>query len=236
MIGIIGAMEKEVNLLCESLENPSLGKFGIFEFYSGRLEGKDVVVLKCGIGKVNAAIGCAVMMQVYKPGFVINTGSAGGIAGGLNFGDVIVSTGLLYHDVDVTAFGYKPGQLPGHPPVFGIDENLILAAEKALSQLKTEKVLPPDLEYRRGLIASGDAFMHRPESIALVRGLFPDVAAVEMEGAAIAHCCSLFGVPAIVIRALSDIAGTESPVTFDEFLPVAAKHSAEVVRRIVKNS
>jgi adenosylhomocysteine nucleosidase len=78
--------------------------------------------------------------------------------------------------------------------------------------------------------------MHQPESIALLRQRFPDVAAVEMEGAAIAHCCRLFSVPVLVIRALSDIAGVESPIKFDEFLPIASKHSSEMVRRIIKES
>ena len=234
MTGVIGAMKQEVDLLRASLENPTVSKFGAFEFFSGRLEGKDVVLLQCGIGKVNAAVGCTLLIHVFKPDFVMNTGSAGGIASGLSFGDVVISTGLLSHDVDVTAFGYAPGQLPGHPPVFLVSEDLVAGAEKALCELKAEGALPAALNYRCGLIASADAFMHRPEDIANLRSLFPDVAAVEMESAAIVHCCSLFSVPAIVIRAISDIAGAESPVTFDEFLPIASKHSAEIVRRIIK--
>jgi len=236
MIGIIGAMEKEVNLLRDSLEESSAVKFGAFEFHLGKFGGKEVALLQCGIGKVNAAVGCSILIHVFKPDFVINTGSAGGIASGLRFGDVIISTGLLYHDVDVTAFGYAPGQLPGQPQIFPVNDDLIAKAENALGELRAESVLPADLNHCRGLIGSGDTFMHRPEVIAELRTLFPDVAAVEMEGAAIAHCCSLFSVPALVIRALSDIAGTESPVTFDEFLPIASKHSAEIVRRIVRNS
>ena len=235
MTGIIGAMEKEVKLLRGYLEDPKQVKFGEFEFYSGKLEGKDVVLLQCGIGKVNAAVGCSVMIHVFKPDFVVNTGSAGGIADGLRFGDVIISTGLLYHDVDVTAFGYAPGQLPGQPQVFPVSDSLVSGAEMALGELKAEGVLPPDIQHCRGLIGSGDAFMHRLESIENLRRLFPDVTAVEMEGAAIAHCCKMFSVPALVIRALSDIAGSESPVTFDEFLPIASKHSAELVRRIIRN-
>jgi len=236
MVGIIGAMEKEVSLLRESLEGLKTVKHGAFEFYAGTIDGKGVALLKCGIGKVNAAVGCSILIQVFKPDFVVNTGSAGGIAAGLSFGDVIISTGLLYHDVDVTAFGYAPGQLPGQPQVFPVSEELVARAEKAVGELKAEKILPSDLNHRRALIGSADTFMHRPEDIARVRGLFPDVAAVEMEGAGIAHCCALFSVPALVIRALSDIAGAESPVTFEEFLPVASKNSAEIVRRIVRSS
>jgi adenosylhomocysteine nucleosidase len=229
-------MEDEVSLLRSAMETPRLTKIGEFEFYEGKLEGKSVVLLRCGIGKVSAAVGCALLIHTFKPDFVVNTGSAGGIDPTLHFSDVIISTGLVYHDVDVTAFNYAPGQLPGQPQIFPADENLIARAEQAMSELKQKNVLPADLNHCRGLIGTGDIFMHQPESIAALRRRFPDIAAVEMEGAAIAHCCRLLSVPVLVIRALSDIAGVESPVKFDEFLPVASKHSAEMVRCIVRKS
>jgi adenosylhomocysteine nucleosidase len=235
MIGIIGAMEDEVALLRGALENAEVKKTGDFEFYSGTLQGKPVVLLRCGIGKVNAAVGCALLINAYQPELVINTGSAGGIDPELKFGDAIISDGLVYHDVDITAFSYAPGQLPGQPQIFPVPEDLIRRAEQAVDELKAENILPGDFTHRRGLIGSGDVFMHDPERIAAVRRVFPRMKAVEMEGAAIAHGCRLFAVPALIIRALSDIAGVESPVAFNEFLPVASKHSAEIVRRIIKN-
>ena len=234
MIGIIGAMEDELKLLRETMGKYVTQKTGIFEFFTGKIEGKDVTILQCGIGKVSAAVGCALLIQHFKPNCVINTGSAGGISPGLKVGDAIISTGLVYHDVDVTAFNYAPGQLPGQPQIFPVDEKLVKLAEDAVDELKRENVLPASFNHRRGIIGSGDVFMHEAERIAAVRRVFPDVAAVEMEGAAIAHCCALFSVPVLVIRALSDIAGAESPVSFDEFLPVASKHSAHIVMRIVK--
>ena len=234
MIGIIGAMEDELKLLCETMGKYVTQKTGIYEFYTGKIEGKDVTILQCGIGKVSAAVGCSLLIQHFKPNCVINTGSAGGISPGLKVGDAIISTGLVYHDVDVTAFNYAPGQLPGQPQIFPVDEKLVKLAEDAVDELKRENVLPASFNHRRGIIGSGDVFMHEAERIAAVRRVFPDVAAVEMEGAAIAHCCALFSVPVLVIRALSDIAGAESPVSFDEFLPVASKHSAHIVMRIVK--
>jgi adenosylhomocysteine nucleosidase len=236
MIGIIGAMEDEVSQLRSLMENCAAQKNGDFEFYTGKLEGKPAVLLRCGIGKVNAAVGCSLLINQFKPEFVVNTGSAGGIAPSLKFGDAIISDGLVYHDVDLTAFNYVPGQLPGQPPVFAADEQLIARAEQAVKELKAERILPPDFNSLRGLIGSADTFMHDPERIAAVRKLFPDILAVEMEGAAIAHCCRLFSVPFLIIRALSDIAGAESPVTFNEFLPIASKHSAEIVLRIIRNS
>ncbi|MDR2019916.1 MAG: 5'-methylthioadenosine/S-adenosylhomocysteine nucleosidase [Treponema sp.] len=235
VIGIIGAMEEEVTLLRSGLEQAKTETAGGMEFYSGLLEKRPVTLLRCGVGKVNAAAGCALLIDRFRPAAVINTGSAGGIDPSLRFGDAVISDSLLYYDVDVTAFNYAPGQLPGMPPVFTVPEDLILRAEQAADELKREKILPEDFNHVRGLIGSGDRFMHEPERIAAVKKLFPRLGAVEMEGAAIAHTCFLFGVPALIIRALSDIAGAESPLTFDQFLPAAARHSGDIVRRIVRN-
>jgi adenosylhomocysteine nucleosidase len=235
MIGIIGAMEEEVTLLRSFMEQPERDSAGNFEFISGKLEGRDVVLLRCGIGKVQAAAGCAILIDRFKPGLVFNTGSAGGIDAALSFGDVIIADGLLYHDVDVTAFKYEPGQIPGQPQIFAASEDLIKRAEKAVDELKSEKILPESMNHVRGLIGSGDAFICDPVRIEMLKKLFPKLKAVEMEGAAIAHTSALFNVPSLIIRALSDIAGVESPITSDQFLPLAAKHSAEIVRRFIRS-
>jgi adenosylhomocysteine nucleosidase len=235
MIGIIGAMEDEVTMVKDWIGRAESRRIGGFEFFRGTLEGKPVVLLRCGIGKVNAAVGCALLIDHYQPGLVINTGSAGGIDRTLRFGDAIISTGLCYHDVDVTGFNYAPGQIPGQSAVFPVEESLVSQAEAAVRALKAEGLLPDSFNHVRGIIASGDIFMHDPEKIDALHRTFPEVRAVEMEGAAIAHTCGLFSVPFLIIRSLSDIAGRESPVTSEQFLPVAAKHSAEIVRRIIKN-
>jgi adenosylhomocysteine nucleosidase len=227
-------MEDEVAMIRDWMGGEAQN-LGPFEFYRGTLEGQPAVLLRCGIGKVNAAVGCALLIDRYKPGLVINTGSAGGVDPALKFGDAIISTGLCYHDVDVTAFRYGPGQIPGQPAVFPVDEALVLRGERAVRELKAQGVLPESFNYTRGIIASGDIFMHDPEKIERVRRAFPQARALEMEGAAIAHACSLFSVPALIIRSLSDIAGRESPMTSEQYLPLASRHSAEIVRRIVKN-
>jgi adenosylhomocysteine nucleosidase len=234
MIGIIGALDGELSLLNESMDKHTSVKIGAFEFHTGKIEGKDVAVLRCDVGKVNAAAGCTLLIQQFKPDYIINTGSAGGIKPELKVGDAVISSGLIYHDVDVTAFGYAPGQVPRQPQIFPVDENLVKTAEDSVDELKKEKLLPETFNHLRGLIGSGDVFMHEPEKIAALRKTFPDIAAVEMEGAAVAHCCHLFSVPVLVIRALSDVAGTESPVSFNEFLSVASKHSARIVIRILR--
>lgn len=235
MIGIIGAMEEEVSLLRSFMEQSRKESIGNFEFIKGKLEGKDVVLLRSGIGKVQAAVGCTLLIDRFAPGLVFNTGSAGGLDTSLSFGDVIIASGLLYHDVDVTAFKYAPGQLPGQPQVFAVSDDLIQMAEKAVDELKGERILPESLNHVRGLIGSGDAFICDPVRIETLKKLFPKLMAVEMEGAAIAHTCALFNIPSLIIRALSDIAGVESPVTSDQFLPLAAKHSAEIIRRIIRS-
>jgi adenosylhomocysteine nucleosidase len=235
MIGIIGAMEEEVTLLRSFMEQTANVSVGKFDFISGKLEGKDAVLLRCGIGKVQAAAGCAILIDRFKPGLVFNTGSAGGIDKALTFGDVIIADGLVYHDVDVTDFKYAPGQIPGQPQIFQIPEEYIREAERAVDELKNEKILPESLNHVRGLIGSGDAFICDPDRIEKLKKTFPALKAVEMESAAIAHTCVLFNIPSLIIRSLSDIAGVESPVTSDQFLPLAAKHSAEIVRRFIRN-
>jgi len=234
MVGIIGAMEPEVIMLKDLLKDVTTQSAGGFEFHRGSLDGKDVVLLRCGIGKVNAGIGCALLIDKYHPELIINSGSAGGVGAGLSFGDAVISQGLIHHDADVTAFNYEPGQLPGMPAVFPVPEELIKLAELAVDQLKAENILPAGFNHVRGIIGSGDVFMSDPRRIAEVSAKFPQMRAVEMESAAVAQACWLFGVPCLVIRALSDIAGAESSVSFAEFLPVASQNSCQIVRRIVK--
>ena len=236
MIGIIGAMDEEVRLLRSSLSNATDVSAGGFVFHRGLLEDEEVVLLRCGVGKVNAAVGCALLIDRFKPTFIVNTGSAGGLRPDLTFGDVVISEGLLHHDADVTAFGYAPGQIPGHPAVYAADPGLVAKAERAVDELKAGGALSPSLNRVRGEIGSGDVFVHDPEHIARIRSRFPGLCAVEMEGAAIAQTCAMFGTPFLVIRALSDVAGKESPMKFDEFLPLASRNSSEIVRAILKRS
>lgn len=225
-IAIIGAMEQEVTALRDKIENLNTYAFAGCEFYSGQLNGHDIVLTRSGIGKVAAAIATSVAIQRYQPKAVINTGSAGGFNPKLKVGDVVISTELAHHDVDVTAFNYEIGQLPANPPRFKADPQLIEAAQRAAQKVSDHQII-------KGLITSGDTFMCQPERIAKARGDFPDMEAVEMEGAAIAQVCHQAEVPFVVIRALSDIAGQESPQSFDEFLETAAKNSGALVEALL---
>lgn len=225
-VAIIGAMEEEVAILREKLENKNDTTVANCEFYTGTLDGVDVVLLKSGIGKVNAAMSTTILLERFQPDVVINTGSAGGFLASLNVGDIVISTEVVHHDVDVTAFGYAYGQVPGLPARYASDEKLIDIAEKSAVHIR-------DVQVAKGLIATGDSFMHDPARVEFVRTQFPELCAVEMEAAAIAQVCHQFGVPFVVIRALSDIAGKESNVSFEQFLHKAALHSSELVQAMV---
>ncbi|MGB0467875.1 MAG: 5'-methylthioadenosine/S-adenosylhomocysteine nucleosidase [Pontibacterium sp.] len=225
-IGIIGAMDEEVELLKTSLDGREDHEIAGYHLFSGKMHGKDVVVLKSGIGKVNAAIGTTLLLREFAPDCIINTGSAGGFDPALNVGDLVISTDVRHHDVDVTIFGYEPGQIPGLPAGFKPDALLADIAERCIARMEGMQTV-------HGQIATGDAFMNDPARVARTRETFPQMKAVEMEAAAIAQACHQFNTPFIVIRALSDIAGKESDLSFEQFLVTAAKHSAEMVMAMV---
>lgn len=225
-VGLIGAMDQEVDLLRQHMTHKQEQQLAGYDFYQGRLQGVEVVLLKSGIGKVNAAISSTLLLQMFSPDCVINTGSAGGFDTALSVGDVVISSAVCHHDVDVTAFGYQHGQVPGLPPAFDPDPLLVSLAQASMARM-------PEVKAVNGLIATGDSFMQDAGRVAATRVLFPAMKAVEMEAAAIAQTCHQFGTPFIVIRALSDIAGKASNVSFEQFLDTAAQHSATMVDEIV---
>ncbi|KAA0563761.1 5'-methylthioadenosine/S-adenosylhomocysteine nucleosidase [Rossellomorea aquimaris] len=227
-IAIIGAMEEEVALLRENISNPTVETIAGCEYTSGKMKDKEVILLRSGIGKVNAAMSTAVLLQHYKPDCIINTGSAGGFDPSLNVGDVVISTEVRHHDVDVTAFGYEYGQVPQLPAAFTADEKLMQTAIDSVKELGNAQVVS-------GLIATGDSFMNDPKRVEAIRDKFAGLQAVEMEAAAIAQVAHQFNVPFVIIRSLSDIAGKESDVSFEQYLEKAALHSAKMVMSIVKS-
>ena len=225
-IALIGAMPPEISLLQESLQNLRSEHMADFDIYCGEYAGKNVVLALSGIGKVNAALSTALVLQ-HRPDFVINTGSAGGLGSGLKVGDVVIGTQTAHHDVDVTAFGYAIGHVPRMPARFESDPALCAAVEKAAAAFEHAAV-------HRGLIVSGDQFVHSSESVAEVRRHFPDAQAVEMEAAAIAQSCHRFGVPFVVVRAISDLADEEADTSFETFLKTASVHSAKMVLQLIE--
>ena len=228
MIGIIGAMDQEIAAFRQALDVVDEREVDGFRFLCGRIGGSAVAILKSGIGKVAAAVGTTVLIREFRPGWVINTGSAGALASGLDIGNCIVGAELVYHDADVSAFGYAPGQIPGMPPRFSSDPSLRRAAEAAAAKLK----IPTSV----GLIATGDRFVADPEQLATILERFPDCLAVEMEAASIAQTCHLFRLPVLIIRAVSDRADHDSPGDFASNIEIASAASAALVIETVRAS
>lgn len=225
-IAIIGAMEEEVTLLRENIEDSKQETIAGCEFTFGKMHGLDVILLKSGIGKVNAAMSTTILLEKYKPDCIINTGSAGGFNPSLNVGDAVISSEVRHHDVDVTAFGYEYGQVPQLPAAFLANDKLVTIAEAAAKEIA-------EIQIVKGAIATGDSFMNDPVRVDFIRTKFENLQAVEMEAAAIAQVAHQFQVPFVIIRSLSDIAGKESDISFDQFLDKAALNSATLVMKMV---
>ncbi|WP_270049361.1 5'-methylthioadenosine/adenosylhomocysteine nucleosidase [Ignatzschineria rhizosphaerae] len=225
MIGIIGAMEQEVTLLASMIKNPKEKHIAGVRFIKGTLEGREVVLLRSGVGKVQAAMATTLLHEHFKPTQIINIGSAGGLIEGMEIGDIIISDETAHHDVDLTPIGLEPATLPGLPQTFPSDPKLITLVNEVLIALKINSQI--------GLIGTGDAFIADQKRVDAIKKLFPNIKAVEMEAAAIAQVCYLYQTPFIVIRALSDLPDKEMPMSFIEYLDFAAKNSANIVLKVL---
>lgn len=225
-IVIIGAMEQEITLLKEQIVNCETQQVAHLTVFTGDIGENWVCLVQCGIGKVASAAATAILIQAFAPDAVINTGSAGGFDPQLSIGDVVIATQLLHHDVDVTHFGYELGQVPQMPIYYESDAKLVVLAEQAIDGIS-------DIKVKTGLVCSGDSFVGSDDAANKIKQNFPTMAAVEMEGAAIAQVCHLMRTPFVVIRSLSDIAGKTSTVSFESYLETAAKNSARLVLDII---
>lgn len=226
-IGIIGAMELEVEELKSKMEITRKEERASMEFLEGMLNGTDVVIVRSGIGKVNAALCTQILCDVFEVTHIINTGVAGSLKNEINIGDIVVSTDALHHDVDVRVFGYPLGEVPQ----MGC---LAFPADEKLSALAVEccKEVNPDISVYNGRIASGDQFISDKkvkEHIITNFGGF----CVEMEGASIAHAAYLNHVPFVIIRAISDKADDSAEMDYPTFEKAAAAHSAALVEHML---
>lgn len=221
VIGIIGAMDEEVTLLKSFMNNKSEKTRANVTLIQGELAKQEVVLLKSGIGKVNASIATTLLHEHYSPDLVINTGSAGGLKSGLEVGDIVISDEVIHHDVDATVFGYDLGQVPQMPKSFKSDTDLMVLIEESIRE--------NELNSSRGTIVTGDSFLGNDTLVNGVKSKFKGAIAGEMEAAAIAQVCYQYDTPFVVIRALSDIAGEKSSISFEEFLPKAADNAAKII-------
>lgn len=228
IIGIIGAMEEEVEELKSimALEN-TIDKAGL-TFYTGRIHEVKVVVVRCGIGKVNAAICTQVLIDHFDVTTIINVGVAGAVHSDLDIGDIVISSDAVYHDFDVTAFGHKKGYIPRmEESYFKADEAMITLAKEAGEALPNA----PKIFIER--VVTGDQFV---ASHAVKLDIAKDFGAycTEMEGAAIAHTCVLNKIPFVVIRSISDKADHSADMNFNEFVLKAAKNASLMIQSMLK--
>ena len=227
-LGIIGAMEVEVETLVESLTEKEAHTKAGRTYYTGKLGQLAVVVVQCGVGKVNAAICAQTLCDHFGVTHLVNTGIAGSLNASLDIGDLVISTDAMYHDFDCVHFGYEMGRVPGmNVTAFPADPEMLRLAYSA-----GESVHPGHC--RQGRIASGDLFVaEKAAKEAII--CKTQALCTEMEGAAIAHTAYLNGVPFVIIRAISDKADDSAHMDYPTFEAQAARHCAGVTLALAKN-
>lgn len=229
MIGIIGAMEEEVAALKAKMIIEELRVIAGMEFCKGICEGHSAVVVRSGIGKVNAAVCTQILCDVYDVEAIINTGVAGSLKNEINIGDIVLSVDALQHDMDATGFGYDPGIIPRmETSVFEGDPALIALAEKICQEVN------PEIQVFKGRVVSGDQFISDRQVKERIVQLFHGYC-TEMEGAAIAQAAWLNHVPYLVIRAISDKADGSAEMDYSEFEMKAIEHTVRLVTGMLQN-
>lgn len=229
-IGIIVAMQEELEEIKEYVEDINEKEIKHITFIEGKIEEKNVVLVQCGIGKVNAAMVTQALIDSYNIEYIVNIGVAGALNPMLNIGDVVIADKLIQHDFDITAFGHSKGYITGVGDFIQTDENLRNKLEKLNHNNK-------DNEYKikLGIIASGDIFCTDIEMKNKIYSKF-DADCVEMEGAAIAQVCYLNEIPFVVMRSISDSPNGKNAITFDKFLKIASKRIANLLVEFIKES
>jgi adenosylhomocysteine nucleosidase len=227
-LGLIGAMNEEIELLLKHMEQVTETTKAGIRYAEGRFFGKQAVVCRSGVGKVNAAVCTQILIDRFGVEAVIFTGVAGALDPGLNIGDIVVSTECVQHDMDVTALGFPRGVIPyEQTSVFKADSELLRRAYESSTRLFAGRT-------KKGRILSGDQFIADRN---LVRQLHEELngTCTEMEGAAVAQVCSMNGVPFVILRSMSDKADGSAHVNFDEFKVRASENSYRIVEDMVKH-
>ena len=227
-IGIIGAMELEVETLKSKMNVAKTTKKANMEFFEGTLNGVEVVIVRSGIGKVNAGICTQILADLFDVTHIINTGIAGSLDAQIDIGDIVVSTDVLQHDMDVRIFGYPLGEIPQMGVLsFQADEHLAEVAEEVCKEVN------PEIQVFRGRVVSGDQFISSKEVKNRLIEEFNGSCA-EMEGAAIAQGAYLNKIPYVVLRAISDKADDSATMDYPTFESEAARHCVNLLQEMVK--
>ncbi len=229
-IAIVAAMTEERQALLDAF--PAHRQYVHYNtvMFETHQSGQRVIIAESGVGKVNAACTLTLLLSDFDPACVINTGSAGGMQPGQRILDIVVPDEVVYTDVDITPLGFEYGQILGSPPRFTTCRELREHLNAALAEIEN----PPACH--RGLLGSADSFIYREDQIESIKKQFANsVQCVEMEGGAVAHACSRFGVPFLILRALSDVPERgDNTMEFQTFLPQAAAMSARICLELVK--
>lgn len=229
IVGVIGAMEEEVARLKEQMTDVEVQSRASMDFYCGKFNGRDVVVVRSGIGKVNAGICAQILVDKYGVCAIINTGIAGSLRAEIDIGDIVLSTDTLQHDVEATAFGYSPGQIPRMDTFsFAADPRLREIAKAACQRVN------PDIHVHEGRVVSGDQFISDKEKKNWITANF-DGYCTEMEGAAIAQAAYLNQIPFLIIRAISDKADDSAHEDYPAFEAKAITHCVNLTGAILED-
>ncbi len=228
-IGMIGAMDEEIALYLEAMNGVKETTRAGITYYEGEMEGKSVVLCKSGVGKVNAAVTTQMLIDGFQVDRVIFTGVAGAVHPDLNIGDIVVSTDCMQHDIDVTALGFQPGQIP-------FTDRWVWEADADLQKLAIEagKDLEAGVNVVSGRILSGDQFVASREKVQWLHDQF-NAHCTEMEGAAVGQVCAMNGVPFVVVRSMSDKADGSAHVNFVEFTKLASQRSYAIVAKMLRS-
>lgn len=222
MIGIIVAEVEEMEAVKEIMENINSTDIYNLKIYTGTINNKEFLLVRGGVGKVNAARVCQIITDKFDLDFIINVGSAGGLNENLNIGDIVIGEKLVQHDFDVTSFGREKGFIPETGKFFESDKNLLEKCKKI--KIDNQKIV-------KGIIASGDIFLTDTNLKEKIKQNF-NADCVEMEGAAIAQVCTLNKIPFLVIRSISDIPNGRNEIDFSEYLKFASKNCAEFIKQL----
>ena len=227
-IGIIAAEQEEFESILEEMKEEDRKEIYELTFVKGKIKEKACILVKGGVGKVNAARATQILIDNFKPDYIINVGVAGGLNPMLNIGDIVIGETLVQHDFDITAFGHTKGYIPGVGDKIYSDEYLINKIEEAIGN-QEERVY----NYEKGVIASGDIFCTEIPMRDKIYAKF-NAECVEMEGAAIAQVCSLCNVPFAVIRSISDTPNGKNEVAYQQFIELASKRCANILKEFLK--
>ena len=228
-IGIIGAMEIEVTTLKERMQVEEIVTIASMDFFKGTYHGKNVVIVRSGIGKVNAAICTQILADRFHATAIINTGIAGSLQSSIDIGDIVISSDALQHDMDATGFGYPVGVIPQmETSDFTANAQLMEIARNACAKVN------PDIHTHVGRVVSGDQFISDNDKKAFLKETF-DGLCTEMEGAAIAQAAYLNHIPFVILRAISDKADGSAQMDYPEFEAAAARHSINLVDEMIRH-